>query len=155
MPIAFLNIGSNLGDRQKFIDQALEKLSKKFGYCCISREIETDSWGYNSGNRFLNIGVSIKTEETPESLLRILKDIESEISVMSHRNSEGRYADRELDIDIMAIDGIMCRTPNLSIPHKHLKQREFFLQPLSELAPDWVHPETGEPVSCLLKIIRK
>ena len=141
MAIAYVNIGSNLGDRQSNIRKAITSISEEFGTCCCSEIIETEAWGYTSPNRFLNIGVSFKTELSPQDLLRRLQCIEKNISSIAHRNNVGDYQDREIDIDIMAIDEILYRSDKLIIPHPKLLQRDFFLIPLMQLNPDWIYPQ--------------
>lgn len=140
MSIVYVNIGSNLGDRQALIEEALAGIGEKFGYYCRSGYIESEPWGFNSSNRFLNIGAAFKSDSHPEEILDILQEIEKSISRMSHRDASGNYADRELDIDIMAIDEISYESERLKVPHKHLLERKFFLDPLKELAPFWKYP---------------
>ena len=84
--------------------------------------------------------MSFKTSIEPEELLAILKRIETTLSSGSHRDSEGQYCDREIDIDIMAIEGIRWHSERLVLPHVHLLEREFFLKPLLELNPEWHYP---------------
>ena len=133
MAIAYINLGSNLGNRREFIQRALEKISSRFGVCCISNYIESEPWGFESGNRFLNLGVSFKTEMLPEELLSALQSIEKSVSCSSHRDSVGNYIDREIDIDIMAIDDLSYNSERLKVPHPHLHDRDFFLIPFKEL----------------------
>lgn len=140
MPIVYVNIGSNLGERENLINRAIEEIGDRFGYCCISGLVESEPWGFDSANRFLNIGISFKTLLHPEEILDTLKKIEKKISGKSHRDSQGNYSDREVDIDIMAIDEITYDSERLHIPHKHLLEREFFLIPLKELSPSWKYP---------------
>ena len=139
--IVYVNIGSNLGNRQALIEKAIEAIGDNFGFYCKSGFVESDPWGYESTNRFLNIGVAFKTDLSPEPLLDKLQEIEKSISSKSHRDKKGNYADREIDIDIMAIEGMRYESSRLSVPHRHLLEREFFLQPLKELAPGWQYPE--------------
>ena len=141
MSLAYVNIGSNIGKREQLIAQALEKISECFGICCVSSIIETEPWGYESGNRFLNLGVSFRlAEPDPEMLLTKLQEIEKAISKVDHRDIEGNYKDREIDIDIMAIDDLRYESERLIIPHKHLLDRKFFLEPLKELNNNWKYP---------------
>lgn len=141
MPLAYINIGSNLGNRKALIESALEKISESFGCCCISSYIESEPWGFESDNRFLNLGVSFVTSLHPEELFSRLQAIEKSICSDSHRDSEGNYSDRKIDIDIMAIDDITYVSSRLHIPHRNLLQRDFFTIPLLELNPGWVYPD--------------
>ena len=140
MSIVYVNIGSNLGDKKILIEKAIEIISKTFGYYCKSRFVESDPWGFVSTNRFLNIGLAFKTDLPPEKVLDTLQEIEQEISKKNHRDKDGNYADREIDIDIMAIDNLRISTERLQVPHPHLLSRDFFYGPLKELAPDWEFP---------------
>ena len=149
--IVYANIGSNLGDREKFIEKALGHIGEFFGFYCVSGVMETYSWGYDSSLRFLNIGVAFKSDLHPEEILRRLQDIEKMVSGGLHRDEEGRYCDRELDIDIMAFDTGDYRSPQLIVPHVHLKERDFFLLPLQELSPGWKDPSTGETLEEILR----
>lgn len=133
MSLAYVNIGSNLGNRRELINQALDKLYEEYGILCVSSFIESDPWGFESVNRFLNLGVSFKTDHHPEELLRHLQSIEKSISNLNHRDKMGNYIDREIDIDIMAIDEIVYKSDVLTVPHQHLSDREFFLKPYQEL----------------------
>ena len=140
MALAFVNIGSNIGSRKQLILGAVEGINREFGICCLSSFIESEPWGFNSENRFLNLGVSFHTELNPDQLLAVLQNIERTISTLAHRDSDGNYQDREIDIDIMAIDDIVFDSDRLVIPHPHLMDREFFLKPMFELSPGWRHP---------------
>lgn len=131
----YLNIGSNIGDRQGFIDAAIEAIEREF--CCHalrSDVVESEPWGFASSNRFLNIGIALSIADCePHELLRRLKAIESGIDSRSHRTADGGYADRAIDIDIIDIDGISIDDAILTIPHRHLQEREFSLVPYRQL----------------------
>lgn len=133
MAIVYANIGSNLGQRKVLIEKALGLIGDTFGYYCISEFVESEPWGFDSTNLFLNVGVAFKTTLEPEQVLLTLQGIEKAISSVAHRDSEGNYKDREIDIDIMAIDDMVYRSERLILPHPHLHEREFFLLPLKEL----------------------
>ena len=150
MALVFVNIGSNLGNRETLIQKTIELLSDKFGIICQSGVIESDPWGYDSSHRFLNIGVSFQSESDPENILKDLKDIEKSVSQKPHRDKDGNYADRFIDIDIMAIDNLAYKSEDLEIPHRHMRERSFFLLPMRDLAPDWIHPCSGETISEML-----
>lgn len=136
----YLNIGSNLGDRKSNIQLAIDKISALFGPVKTSSLVESKPWGFDSTNNFFNVGVMIESQEDPHSIFRRLQKIEKDISPLSHRNADGSYADRLIDIDIMAIDEKIIDTQDLKIPHPHLMERDFFLKPLLELAPEWKNP---------------
>ena len=133
MAIVYANIGSNLGDKKALIYKALDLIGEKFRFYCISEFVESQPWGFHSTNSFLNVGVAFTSDLHPEEILVLLQTIEKTISQSSHRDKDGNYIDRELDIDIMAIDNIEYHSERLHIPHPHLNERPFFLIPLSQL----------------------
>ena len=149
----YLNIGSNLGNRLLHLTRAMKAIGEEFGPYETSHKVESDPWGFDSTNRFVNIGVTIESDLDPEEVLARLQIIEKSISSRGHRRWDGSYNDREIDIDIMAADGLTYNSPTLQIPHRHLSKRDFFLKPLAELAPDWHHPVTGLSAGEILKTL--
>ena len=139
----YLNLGSNLGNRLLHLTRALKAIGEEFGPYETSHKVESDPWGFNSTNRFVNIGLAVESDLDPEEVLARLQKLEKGISQRGHRRWDGSYNDREIDIDIMASDGESYDSPSLHIPHPHLAKREFFLKPLAELAPEWRHPGSG------------
>ena len=139
--IYYLNIGTNLGDRHANIAAAVAALEQRTRASVrISDAVETPAWGFSSPNDFLNVGVSLKSHIRPLDMLTLLKDIERTMGSSIHRDAAGNYADRIIDIDIVAIDEMVVDEPTLQVPHRHLAQREFFLRPMAQLAPHWMHP---------------
>ena len=139
----YLNIGSNIGDREANLRKAISMLSNNPGFRA-SAVVESKPWGFRSALNFLNVGVVLTEEKlAPMQMLTLVKGMEQEISEASHRTRDGHYADRVIDIDIVAIDELRIDTPLLTVPHRHLPERDFFLIPLAELAPDWRHPASG------------
>lgn len=139
----FLNIGSNLGNRKLNISRALRAIEEKFGYFEVSKIYESRPWGYDSDNEFANIAVMVVSDVAPAAMLDSLKEIEQRLNPTPHRTADGGYADRVLDIDIMATDEAEISETCLTIPHPHLAERRFFLEPFRQLAPLWRHPRTG------------
>lgn len=139
----FLNIGSNLGNRKLNISRALRALEARYGYFETSSMVESKPWGFVSPHTFANIAVMVISDKTPAEVLADIKQIEAELNPTPHRTAAGAYADRVVDIDIMAADDLILDTPELTIPHAHLAERRFFLEPFAELAPLWRHPATG------------
>lgn len=146
----YLNLGSNLGNRLLHLTRAMKAIGEEFGPYETSHKVESDPWGFDSTNRFVNIGLAIETDLNPEEVLSRLQAIEKNLSTVGHRRWDGRYNDREIDIDIMATDVGEYHSPTLDIPHPHLEKREFFLKPLAELAPGWRHPHSGKTAEELL-----
>lgn len=149
MAIVYANLGSNLGDSLSFIETAVEMISEEFGICCRSEYMESEPWGFESANRFLNLGVSFQSPLHPEEILSRLQNIEKTICSDGHRDSVGGYIDRKIDIDIMAIGEMKYESGNLTLPHPHLHERDFFLLPLKELNPEWCFPEYQDDHSSL------
>ncbi|MDE6023162.1 MAG: 2-amino-4-hydroxy-6-hydroxymethyldihydropteridine diphosphokinase [Muribaculaceae bacterium] len=139
----YLNLGSNLGNRLLHITRAMKAIGDEFGPYETSHKVESDPWGFDSTNRFVNVGLTIESDLDPEDVMIHLQKIEKTISQRGHRRWDGTYNDREIDIDIMATDGDPYDSDILHIPHRHLAEREFFLKPLAELAPEWRDPDSG------------
>lgn len=134
----YLNIGSNLGNRLLNVSKAISAIEKDFGWFELSKTVESEPWGFDSTHKFVNIGMLIQSDREPIDVLHALQSIEKSISAASHRKPNGEYADRVIDIDIMAAeddsDNPVCiSTPELTLPHPHLQDREFFLTPYEEL----------------------
>ena len=154
--IYYLNIGTNLGDRHANIAAAVAALEQRTRASVrISDAVETPAWGFSSPNDFLNVGVSLKSHIRPLDMLTLLKDIERTMGSSIHRDAAGNYADRIIDIDIVAIDEMVVDEPTLQVPHRHLAQREFFLRPMAQLAPHWMHPLLHKSATQLLTDLTK
>lgn len=131
--VYYINIGSNLGNRLMNLTRAVSAIEKRFGWFELSHHVESDAWGYESKNKFLNVGMAFISELEPTAVLHILQNIEKSINPATHRNADGSYKDRMIDIDIMAVDDMVINTPELTLPHPHLNDRPFFLEPFKEL----------------------
>lgn len=138
----YLNIGSNIGNRRDNLYRAVVALAAGTGGCAVSSIVESEPWGFESENRFMNLGVSLVSDVDPHEMLDRIHDIERRLGSASHRDEQGGYIDRLVDIDIVAIDDLVIDTPTLQVPHPHLPDRDFFLLPMTQLAPDWRHPIT-------------
>ncbi|MHC4957075.1 MAG: 2-amino-4-hydroxy-6-hydroxymethyldihydropteridine diphosphokinase [Planctomycetota bacterium] len=138
---AALGLGSNLGDRRRFLERAVERLP---GVVAVSGFIETDPVGGPPQGRYLNAAVVIETGLEPKPLLDLALSIERE----SGRERTGeRWGPRPLDIDILLYGDRVVDQPGLTVPHPRLAERAFALGPLREIAPDWVVPGTGRTVT--------
>lgn len=146
-----INIGSNKGDRAALIERAVALLVNRLDPHCLGEArlagiIESEPWGFESSNRFLNLGVMLDlpgAEVEPHKLLQELRAVEKELSGASHRNADGSYADREIDIDLIAVDDLVVDDGQLTLPHPRMQLRKFVLEPFAELDPDWRHPLMG------------
>lgn len=155
MAFVIINIGSNLGNRRLNLSRAMAAVASQFGDFEMSHVVESDPLGFDSTNRFLNVGIAFHSDLPPARILSLLQEIEKKISPAPHRLPGGGYADRVIDIDIVAIDRDVIDTPELKVPHPHLAERDFFLVPLEELAPGWTHPLTNLTATGMLAAIEK
>jgi 2-amino-4-hydroxy-6-hydroxymethyldihydropteridine diphosphokinase len=137
--IAFIGIGSNLGDREHTIASALERLRGTPGIRSLQTSSlhETKPVGGPSGQaRYLNAAARIETELEPEALLKVLLQIELELG----RERRERWGPRTIDLDLLLYDERVLHTPTLTLPHPRMHERRFVLEPLAEIAPDVNHP---------------
>ena len=139
----YLNIGSNTGNRRDNLYRAVAFLVAGTSGGAASSIVESEPWGFESDNRFLNLGVKLSSDIEPQQMLERIHDIERRLGSAAHRDADGGYIDRLVDIDIVAIDDMVIDTPTLQVPHPHLPERDFFLRPMMQLAPDWRHPVSG------------
>lgn len=145
MATAYINLGSNIGDRRPTIGRAVALIERAFGAAAQRSDwFESEPWGFDSPNQFVNLGVAIETGDmAPVEILRTLRAIERRIDPSPHRDASGAYIDRVIDIDLIAVDDIVTDTPELTLPHPRMTQRDFVIIPMLQLAPDWVHPLLG------------
>lgn len=147
----YLNIGSNIGDRRDNIYRAVVAMEAGTAGSVTSGIIESEPWGFESDNHFLNLGMWFSSDLEPHAMLKRIHDVERNLGSASHRDADGNYVDRLVDIDIMAIDDLVIDTETLQVPHPRLQLRDFFLRPMMELAPEWRHPLTGLTAAQMLK----
>lgn len=150
MAIAYLSLGSNLGDRVGYIQQAVSLLSASpdINIVATSSFYETEPWQMHSENWFVNAVIQISTTLTPEELLKECKNVESLLGRKKEDDEKG-YADRTIDIDIIFYDNLLINTPELTIPHRFFHKRVFMLVPMLEIAQDFVHPLFNKTVEKL------
>ncbi len=144
----FIGFGSNLGDRCGLINQALLALSRlpETSLEKLSSLYETAPVGYLEQGTFLNGVVLVKSSFRAASLLEGLLEIENSLG----RVREERWGPRTVDLDIIFYGNEVIDTAILRVPHPELTNRIFVLEPLSEIAPDWLHPQLGGTISTLL-----
>lgn len=135
MSTLYISLGSNLGNRQALIQQALQLLDERLGHILrISSFIETEPWGYESDNRFLNAACCLETDLSPQECLMETQRIERELG-RKRKSSDGKYHDRPIDIDLLMYDNLHIHTPELTLPHPHMLERDFVMIPLREIMP--------------------
>ncbi|HWQ84037.1 MAG TPA: 2-amino-4-hydroxy-6-hydroxymethyldihydropteridine diphosphokinase [Anaerolineales bacterium] len=143
---AFLGLGTNLGDRQSNLLQALQLIRSIAVIQKISSIYETKPVGYLDQPDFLNLVCQITTGLSAIELLQALKLIETQLG----RQASFRNAPRVIDVDILLFDDLVMQSPDLTIPHLRLAERAFALIPLAEIAPDLVHPGLQSPIAQIL-----
>ena len=145
---AFVGLGSNLGEREAMIRQALESLAKLPQTTLVkaSSLYDTEPVGEVDQPNFLNAVAQIETELTPRQLLWNLFLIEKRLGrVRTHR-----WGPRTIDLDLLLYGGLIIEEPDLTVPHSELARRSFVLVPLVELDPLLVHPASGDTLVHLL-----
>ena len=142
----YLGLGTNLGEREANIQQAIRLIGERVGTVVRqSSLIETEPWGFESPNKFLNAVILCETERTPREVLRLTQKIERDMG-RTHKSQaisdwpladsskpKANYTDRPIDIDILLYDDITIDEPDLKIPHPLMHERDFVMIPLEEV----------------------
>jgi 2-amino-4-hydroxy-6-hydroxymethyldihydropteridine diphosphokinase len=149
MQTAIILLGSNLGNRARNLETAIEKLAETSGRIIRKSSVyESPPWGMESDRDFYNQCISIYTSLAPGDLLSEIHAIEKE---MGRQRVEGRqYMDRTIDIDILFYGNREIDLEELVIPHPRVRERKFALIPLLEIYPDFIYPSTGEKLQDIL-----
>ena len=143
---AYLLLGSNLGDRDQIFNQAIESLVTLGRVLAVSGRYETAAWGRRDQPGFLNQALLLQTTLEPPLLLDSILSIERQLG----RERKERYGPRTIDIDILLYDYLIVQTEKLMIPHPELPNRRFALTALTEIAPNYLHPEKNQTIQELL-----
>lgn len=149
MHTVYFQIGSNLGNREEYLETAKKLISSNIGKIISASNIfESEPWGFFTSNWFLNQVIQVETNLDPISILKKANTIEQQLG----RKREGRsYSSRTIDIDILLFDDKVIKSEELQIPHLHMCERRFVLEPLAQIAPNLVHPSTGKKINELLE----
>ncbi len=148
MNTIFLQLGSNMGDRNAYLQKARKLITEKIGMIKKrSRIYESVSWGIENQNNYLNQVLELKSKFTADEVLQKILDIENKIG----RIRNEKWGERIIDIDILFYNDLIIEKEELCIPHIHLHNRKFVLTPLHEISPDYVHPKYRKKVSELMQ----
>ena len=145
MAIAYLGLGTNVGNKRRNMITAAALLAERVGdILALSGFYETEPWGFESENFFLNAAVKLKTSFSPLEVLQITQQIEKELG--RTEKSNGVYHDRIIAIDILLYEDEVLQIPELTLPHPLMHERKFVMDPLAEIAPFVVHPVLKERI---------
>ena len=133
-----LSIGTNIGNREENIANAITALGTIGKVLSVSDIYTSEPWGFESENGFFNIALTMESTLSPLDLLRATQQIERDLGRTAKTTTA--YADRVIDIDIIAYNDAIIDSPTLTIPHPLMHLRNFVLYPLADIAPDWEHP---------------
>ena len=138
--MVYLGLGTNLGDKEQNLRMSIKKIEERIGnVVSLSAFYATAPWGFSSDNSFLNAAVCVETTLLPLQVLEETQRIERELG-RTEKSVNGLYADRLIDIDLLLYDDRVMDAEGLILPHPLMTERRFVMEPLSEIAPDVVHP---------------
>jgi 2-amino-4-hydroxy-6-hydroxymethyldihydropteridine diphosphokinase len=144
--LVYLSLGSNVGDREAQLQDALAKLAAVGSVVATSSFYETEPVEFTRQPWFLNCAIALETNKTPEQLMAAILRIEEEMG----RRRVQKKGPRAIDIDILLFDDTIVDSKELTIPHPAMHQRRFVLEPLAEIAPELLHPVLKKTIGELL-----
>jgi len=148
MSIAYIGLGSNIGDRLENCKQALRLMNTaRTQVLQVSSFYQTSPAGYTDQPDFINAAAKIQTQLDPVELLDFLQQIELSLG----KNITVRWGPRSIDLDIVLYDNLIINQGRLQIPHPRMLERAFVLTPLAEIAPEMIHPVMGKTIAELAK----
>ena len=138
--LSFILLGSNLGDREAILESAVDMIEERCGSVVLMSSLyESEPWGFETENLFLNQAIGVETSLSPHDLLSELLQIEAELGRVRQENHQG-YESRPIDLDVIYYDDMVIADEELIVPHPSMHKRRFVLEPLCEIAPDFIHP---------------
>jgi 2-amino-4-hydroxy-6-hydroxymethyldihydropteridine diphosphokinase len=144
--VVYLSLGSNVGDRENHLREAIQRLETAGHVVSVSSFYETEPVEFTEQGWFLNCAVALESAKTPEQLMAAVLQIERE---MGRRRTQNK-GPRNIDIDILLFGDAVIDSTELSIPHPAMQQRRFVLEPLAEIVPEAWHPVAKKTVRELL-----
>ena len=151
MSTVYIALGSNLEPRRQYMQQAVLHMQQIGKVLNVAPLYESEPYGFTEQPRFLNSAVCLETDWQPLPLLNRLKQIETTVG----RITRQRWGPREIDLDIIFYDDLVLQTEHLTIPHPDYRNRCFVLQPLADIAPEFVPPDATQPLQELARECRK
>ena len=156
MSLLYVSLRANIGEREATLRRAVREMEHRIGPCvAISRMYETAPVGFDSPHAFLNAAAAFRVtacaqpnEADALRVLAITKEIECQLG-RRQKSVGGKYADRPIDIDLLLWGDLQMARPELTLPHPHLHERAFVLDPLAEIAPDLLHPTLGQSIRAI------
>lgn len=150
----YLALGTNLGNKEENIFQALKLINERVGMVIIHSALyRTASVGFDSENEFINAACLVMTSMEPLELLKATQQIELELGRDS-KSVDKQYADRIIDIDILLYDRLVSDDAQLQLPHPHMHERAFVLTPLAEIAAQYIHPTLHQSIGELEHLLQ-
>ena len=148
---AWIGLGSNEGDRFAYLQKAIDQLisHSEIQVIAVSQVIETEPWGFESTDLFLNAAIGIRWSGDAEHLLDLLLSVETQLG--RTRSQSERYSSRTIDLDLLLFGQEVINTDRLVVPHPQMLERRFVLESLNELIPSYIHPVKHQRLSELLE----
>ena len=148
MSVAYIALGSNLGDKAANLGQAVKLLQAKgLQIKAVSSFFQTEPYGVTDQPEFINAAACVETSLPPEALLKLLLDTELEMGRVRLRH----WGERNIDLDLLLYDDLIYHSDKLTLPHPDMQNRLFVLQPLAEIAAEKIHPVYKKSIQNLLK----
>ncbi|WP_455651391.1 2-amino-4-hydroxy-6-hydroxymethyldihydropteridine diphosphokinase [Phascolarctobacterium sp.] len=148
MSVAYIALGSNLGDKAANLRQAVKLLQAKgLQIRAVSSFFQTEPYGVTDQPEFINAAACVETSLPPEALLKLLLETELEMGRVRLRH----WGERNIDLDLLLYDDLIYHSDKLTLPHPDMQNRLFVLQPLAEIAAEKIHPVYKKSIQTLLK----